>query len=68
MDKSVRKKAARSGIAKSTVQDPISHFKTHGTVKSLPKIGSPRKPSVRIDAHIVRVAEKFEAPSAVDIA
>ena len=64
----VRKMPAQSGISKSTVQHPISRFKTHGTVYNLPKIGRPRKPPAWIDAHIVRVGEKSEAPSAVDIA
>ena len=63
-----RKMPAQSGISKSTVQHPISRFKTHGTVNNLPKMGRPRKPPARIDAHIVRVGEKSEAPSAVDIA
>ena len=51
--KSFRKIAAQTGIAKSTVQDTISRFKTHGTVNILSRIGSPRKTTVRIDDHIV---------------
>ena len=46
----------------------VASLETHGTVKNLPKIGRPRKPPARIDAHIVRVGEKSETPSAVDIA
>jgi transposase len=63
-----REIAARLSIPKTSVHNTISRFKTHGTLKSLPRSGRPRKTTTRIDARIVRMANQSDAPSAVDIA
>ena len=40
----------------------------HGSLKSLPRTGRPRKTTTRIDRKIATMVENSDSPSAVDIA
>lgn len=63
-----RKISAQLSLPQSTVRDTITRFKTHNSLESLPRSGRPRITTARIDTQIVRIADKSEAPSAVNIA
>ena len=44
-------------VPQSTISDTLARFRTHETLKSLPRTGRPKKTSTRIDKRIVRIAE-----------
>lgn len=66
--KTERQIAKQLNKPKSTVHDALTRLKNHNSLKSLPRIGRPRKTNSRLDRKIERMASISDNPNAVDIA